>query len=75
MLSLVENWCNEDNITAVAIPVHVQADSFCCGQRLYGGSMIFTKLGLVVKQLPVRKFSVEMHVEISGILVSLYYIK
>ncbi|XP_045477990.1 uncharacterized protein LOC123683137 [Harmonia axyridis] len=70
VLSVSEHWCKEDGVTSMVLPGYTLADYFCRSSREHGGSLLYTRNGLEVKRLKVSEFSVEMHVEICGIVVT-----
>lgn len=69
IVSVVEHWCNSDNVKTMMIPGFFLADYYCRPHRAHGGSMIYVRNGVKTKKLCVSAFSEEMHCEISGTIV------
>lgn len=75
IVSVVEHWCDQENVKTMTIPGYIQADSYCRPNRAHGGSMIYVKTGLQTKNLFVSRFSEEMECEISGTIVTVHNIR
>lgn len=69
VLSLAEHWCNPYSVKTMTLPGYILADYYCRPSRAHGGSMVYIRAGLSVRNLSVSRFSEEMECEISGILV------
>lgn len=69
IVSVVEHWCTCESVKTMTVPGYVQADHYCRPNRIHGGSMIYVRAGVRVKNLCVSGFSEEMECEISGTIV------
>lgn len=69
IVSVVEHWCNSDSVKSMVIPGYIQANYYCRSNRIHGGSMIYVKTGMKMKNLGVSLYSVEMDFEVCGTIV------
>lgn len=70
IVSVAEHWCSSESVKMMSIPGYFQADYYCRANRAHGGTMIYVKSGLQVKNLCVSKFSVELECEMCGIVTT-----
>lgn len=71
VISVVEHWCSDESLSVVVLPGYDRAASFCRSKREHGGSAIFTRIGLVPRDLQVTKMSEEMECESCAVKINI----
>lgn len=69
IVSVVEHWCTSDSVKTMTIAGYTLTDYYCRPQREHGGSLIYVRNDVLVRNLSVSVFSDEMNFEVSGTIV------